>query len=189
MFFSGWREISEFALLLETTPPFNDRTEYNVHLLHSGIPSKDQRKVFVKPSYGVRKIVLSTSEWYPVLVYFCRELCLLITIATFYRYCRNVSNYWRCSFRHRHRTGEREELWPSFKDKHTSRFVDQSGISKTTKGESWAVQGRWASCDHNTPIYTCYFVVSPRILLQGYAFTCFHVGDTELCGLSLKASS
>jgi hypothetical protein len=62
VFFSGWREISEFALLLETTPPFNDRTEYNVHLLHSGIPSKDQRKVFVKPSYGVRKIVLSTSE-------------------------------------------------------------------------------------------------------------------------------
>ena len=62
VFFSGWREISEFALLLETTPPFNDRTEYNLHLLHSGIPSKDQRKVFVKPPLGVRKIVLSTSE-------------------------------------------------------------------------------------------------------------------------------
>ena len=62
VFFSGWREISEFALLLETTPPFNDRTEYNIHLLHSGIPSKDQRKVFIKPSHGVRKIVLSTSE-------------------------------------------------------------------------------------------------------------------------------
>lgn len=61
-FFSGWREISEFDLLLKTTPPFNDRTEYNIHLLHSGIPSKDQRKVFIKPSHGVRKIVLSTSE-------------------------------------------------------------------------------------------------------------------------------
>ncbi|KAL7498658.1 hypothetical protein ACHAWT_006480 [Skeletonema menzelii] len=61
VFFSGWREISEFALLLETTLPFNDPTKYNVHLLHSGIPSKDQRKVFVKPSRGVRKIVLSTN--------------------------------------------------------------------------------------------------------------------------------
>lgn len=61
VFFSGWREISEFDLLLKTTPPFNDRTEYNIHLLHSGIPSKDQRKVFIKPSHGVRKIVLSTN--------------------------------------------------------------------------------------------------------------------------------
>ena len=62
VFFSGWREISEFALLLETTPPFKDRAEYLIYPLHSGIPSKDQRKVFIKPSHGVRKIVLSTSE-------------------------------------------------------------------------------------------------------------------------------
>lgn len=62
VFFSGWREISEFALLLQTTPPFNNCAEYLVYPLHSGIPSKDQRKVFIKPPHGVRKIVLSTSE-------------------------------------------------------------------------------------------------------------------------------
>jgi len=62
VFFSGWREISEFALLLETIPPFNHSSEYVVYPLHSGIPSKDQRKVFIKPPHGVRKIVLSTSE-------------------------------------------------------------------------------------------------------------------------------
>jgi len=62
VFFSGWKEISEFALLLEMTSPFNDCAEYVVYPLHSGIPSKDQRKIFIEPPRGVRKIVLSTSE-------------------------------------------------------------------------------------------------------------------------------
>lgn len=89
VFFSGWREISEFALLLETTPPFNDNTEYNVHLLHSGIPSKDQRKVFIKPSRGVRKIVLSTSEWYTCFKCIAAEKSFFFThhCTSFYRYC------------------------------------------------------------------------------------------------------
>ena len=58
IFFSGWGDISEFSLLLDTTPPFNDRSKFVVHPLHSGIPSREQRNVFVKPPMGVRKIVL-----------------------------------------------------------------------------------------------------------------------------------
>lgn len=61
IFFPGWQEISEFSLLLESTPPFQDRTKYTVLPLHSGIPSKDQRKVFQRPPSGVRKIILSTN--------------------------------------------------------------------------------------------------------------------------------
>jgi len=61
IFFPGWMEISEFNLLLDSTPPFHDKTRYSVLPLHSGIPSKDQRKVFSRPSKGVRKIVLATN--------------------------------------------------------------------------------------------------------------------------------
>lgn len=61
IFFSGWGDISEFSLLLDTTPPFNDRSKFVVHPLHSGIPSREQRNVFVAPPMGVRKIVLSTN--------------------------------------------------------------------------------------------------------------------------------
>ena len=61
VFFSGWQEISEFTLLLESTSPFHDRSKYSVLPLHSGIPSRDQRKVLQRPPRGVRKIVLSTN--------------------------------------------------------------------------------------------------------------------------------
>lgn len=60
VFFSGWGEISEMSLLLESTPPFNT-SQFVVYPLHSGIPSKDQRQVFVKPPKGVRKIILATN--------------------------------------------------------------------------------------------------------------------------------
>lgn len=60
-FFPGWQEISEFTLMLETTAPFYNRSKYLVLPLHSGIPSKDQRKVLQRPPKGVRKIVLSTN--------------------------------------------------------------------------------------------------------------------------------
>jgi ATP-dependent RNA helicase DHX36 len=66
IFFSGWNEISEFSLLLETTAPFRDRSKFLILPLHSGIPSKDQRRVLQRPPRGVRKIVLSTnskSQW------------------------------------------------------------------------------------------------------------------------------
>ena len=61
VFFPGWAEISEFSMLLECSIPFNDRSRYLVLPLHSGIPSKDQRKVFSRPPKGVRKIVLATN--------------------------------------------------------------------------------------------------------------------------------
>ena len=61
VFFSGWADISEFAMLLESTPPFNNSAQFVVYPLHSGIPSKDQRQVFVKPPRGMRKIILATN--------------------------------------------------------------------------------------------------------------------------------
>jgi ATP-dependent RNA helicase DHX36 len=62
IFFSGWNEISEFSLLLESTAPFRDRSKFLILPLHSGIPSKDQRRVLQRPPQGVRKIVLSTNS-------------------------------------------------------------------------------------------------------------------------------
>ena len=61
IFFSGWGDISEFSLILENTPPFNEQSQFVVYPLHSGIPSKDQRRVFQKPTKGVRKIILATN--------------------------------------------------------------------------------------------------------------------------------
>ena len=61
IFFPGWAEISEFSMQLDSTPPFHNRNKYIILPLHSGIPSKDQRKVFEKPPKGVRKIILSTN--------------------------------------------------------------------------------------------------------------------------------
>ena len=61
IFFSGWADISEFLMILESTPPFNDRSRFVLYPLHSGIPSKEQRQVFIKPPRGVRKIILATN--------------------------------------------------------------------------------------------------------------------------------
>lgn len=61
VFLPGWQEISELSLLLETTSPFRDRSRYLILPLHSGIPSKDQRRVLQRPPAGKRKIVLSTN--------------------------------------------------------------------------------------------------------------------------------
>jgi hypothetical protein len=61
VFFSGWADISEFLMILESTPPFNDRSQFVLYPLHSGIPSKEQRQVFIKPPRGVRKIILATN--------------------------------------------------------------------------------------------------------------------------------
>jgi hypothetical protein len=61
VFLPGWQEISEINLLLESTPPFNNRSKFLILPLHSGIPSADQRKVLRRPPQGVRKIVLSTN--------------------------------------------------------------------------------------------------------------------------------
>jgi hypothetical protein len=61
IFLPGWQEISEVSILLESTPPFNNRSRFLVLPLHSGIPSADQRKVLRRPPQGVRKIMLSTN--------------------------------------------------------------------------------------------------------------------------------
>jgi HrpA-like RNA helicase len=61
VFLPGWQEISEISVLLESTPPFSNRNRYWILPLHSGIPSKDQRRVLQRPPTGVRKIVLSTN--------------------------------------------------------------------------------------------------------------------------------
>jgi ATP-dependent RNA helicase DHX36 len=61
IFLPGWQEISEFQRLLESTAPFYDRAKFLVLPLHSGIPSRDQRRVLQPPPNGVRKIVLSTN--------------------------------------------------------------------------------------------------------------------------------
>jgi Helicase conserved C-terminal domain len=61
IFLPGWQEISEFQRLLDNTAPFYDRAKFLVLPLHSGIPSRDQRRVLQPPPNGVRKIVLSTN--------------------------------------------------------------------------------------------------------------------------------
>ena len=61
VFLPGWQEISEFIMILENTAPFRDRSKYLILPLHSGIPSKDQRKVLQLPPKGMRKIILSTN--------------------------------------------------------------------------------------------------------------------------------
>jgi ATP-dependent RNA helicase DHX36 len=54
-------EISELSMILESTSPFSDKSQFLILPMHSGIPSKDQRLVFQRPRQGVRKIVLSTN--------------------------------------------------------------------------------------------------------------------------------
>lgn len=61
VFLPGWQEISEVSALLENTPPFSNGSKFYILPLHSGIPSKDQRRVLQRPPLGVRKIVLSTN--------------------------------------------------------------------------------------------------------------------------------
>jgi HrpA-like RNA helicase len=61
VFLPGWQEISAFKMELENTPPFRDRSKYLILPLHSGINSKDQRRVLQRPPTGMRKIVLSTN--------------------------------------------------------------------------------------------------------------------------------
>jgi len=61
VFLPGWQEISEVSMMLQDTSPFCDNSRYLVLPLHSGIHSRDQKRVFQRPPHGVRKIVLSTN--------------------------------------------------------------------------------------------------------------------------------
>jgi HrpA-like RNA helicase len=61
VFLPGWYEISTFAQTLEATAQFSDRGKYLILPLHSGIASKDQRRVMQPAPRGTRKIVLATN--------------------------------------------------------------------------------------------------------------------------------
>jgi hypothetical protein len=61
IFLPGWEDISQLKFLLESTYPFNDAQRFFILPLHSGISSREQRRVLQKPPDGVCKIVLSTN--------------------------------------------------------------------------------------------------------------------------------
>jgi len=61
IFFPGWQEITSFHMVLDSTPPLNNRSKFRILPLHSGIPSREQKSVFVRPPQGTRKIILSTN--------------------------------------------------------------------------------------------------------------------------------
>ena len=61
VFLPGWDEIIRLKNALEARHPFSDARQYSVLPLHSMVPVAEQRKVFVRPPEGVRKIVLATN--------------------------------------------------------------------------------------------------------------------------------
>ena len=58
---AGWDEIIRLKDQLEAPSSGFSRSRYSVLPLHSMVPAADQRKVFVRPPPGVRKIVLATN--------------------------------------------------------------------------------------------------------------------------------
>jgi HrpA-like RNA helicase len=61
IFFPGWDEIIRMKEKLESSPIFGRSTRYSLLPLHSMVAPQDQRKVFLRPPPGVRKIVMSTN--------------------------------------------------------------------------------------------------------------------------------
>ncbi|CAL5229490.1 g12825 [Coccomyxa viridis] len=61
VFLPGWDEIIRLKDQLEAPSSGFSRSRYSVLPLHSMVPAADQRKVFVRPPIGVRKIVLATN--------------------------------------------------------------------------------------------------------------------------------
>ena len=57
---AGWDEIIRLKDSLERKPAFSS-SRYRILPLHSMVPAADQRRVFVRPPVGVRKIVLATN--------------------------------------------------------------------------------------------------------------------------------
>ncbi|KAF7833440.1 DExH-box ATP-dependent RNA helicase DExH6-like [Senna tora] len=60
VFLPGWDEINKTRDKLLQSPFFSD-SKFSIICLHSMIPSTEQKKVFLRPSPGCRKIVLSTN--------------------------------------------------------------------------------------------------------------------------------
>ena len=54
---AGWDEIIRLKDQLEAPSSGFNRSRYSVLPLHSMVPAADQRKVFVRPQLGVRKVV------------------------------------------------------------------------------------------------------------------------------------
>ena len=57
---AGWDEIIRLKDSLERKPAFSS-SRYRILPLHSMVPAADQRRVFVRPPVGVRKIILATN--------------------------------------------------------------------------------------------------------------------------------
>lgn len=61
IFLPGWDEITRLKELLESSPEFSNSKKFQVLPLHSLVAPSEQRRVFVRPPTGVRKIVLATN--------------------------------------------------------------------------------------------------------------------------------
>ena len=57
---AGWDEIIRLKEQLEGEGCFRGG-RYHILPLHSMVPTQDQRKVFLRPPQGVRKIILATN--------------------------------------------------------------------------------------------------------------------------------
>ena len=57
---AGWDEIIRLKEQLEQVACFKGG-RYHLLPLHSMVPTQDQRKVFIRPPPGVRKIILATN--------------------------------------------------------------------------------------------------------------------------------
>jgi hypothetical protein len=144
VFLPGWQEISEVNLLLDTTPPFNNRSKFLILPLHSGIPSADQRKVLRRPPQGVRKVVLSTN---------IAETSLTIDDVAFVvdtgRECKpmhvlslHIGFPYRLTPAFPHFRCQGEKLRPALEDFYITTKLDQSVICETEKRSCWENQGR-----------------------------------------------
>lgn len=69
VFLPGWEEIKAVNLILTDTQyhpllrtDFNDRDQYEIHILHSTVPVQDQQAVFERVRHnGIRRVILATN--------------------------------------------------------------------------------------------------------------------------------
>jgi HrpA-like RNA helicase len=61
IFMPGWDDISKMHRILSSHPLFGNTSKYKLIQLHSGIPKKDQREIFVPVPKNQHKIILSTN--------------------------------------------------------------------------------------------------------------------------------
>ncbi|CAA0836936.1 helicase in vascular tissue and tapetum [Striga hermonthica] len=61
VFLPGWDDINRTRERLQASPFFKDPSRFLIISLHSRVPLSEQKKVFKRPPFGCRKIVLSTN--------------------------------------------------------------------------------------------------------------------------------